>query len=77
MVNSLYWLRKYPNLAKGLVLDRPNQLWVSDTTYWNTCNGFLYISFVTDAYSQKVVGCQVSNGLGAVSTIEALKNGPR
>ncbi len=42
--------RKYPNLIKNLVVDRPNQLWVSDITYWFTQGGCLYISLVTDAY---------------------------
>ena len=28
--NSFHWLRKYPNLIRGIVLTEPNQLWVSD-----------------------------------------------
>ena len=42
--------RKYPNLIKKLVVEKPNQLWVANITYWFTQYGCLYISFVTDAY---------------------------
>jgi putative transposase len=32
--NSYHWLRKYPNLIREFVPTAPNQLWVSDITYW-------------------------------------------
>ena len=47
--------RKYPNLIKDLVVERPNQVWVADITYWFTQNGCLYISLVTDAYSKRIM----------------------
>ena len=31
---SNHWMKKYPNLIKGFVPTTPNQLWVSDITYW-------------------------------------------
>ena len=31
--NSKHWMRKYPNLIKGLVINRPEQLWVADITW--------------------------------------------
>jgi putative transposase len=70
---SSHWLRKYPNLIRGLVPTGPNQLWVSDITYWKIGSGFVYISFVTDAYSKKVVGHHVAQTMEAVETAEALK----
>lgn len=71
--NSFHWLRKYPNLIKGFVPTRVNQLWVSDITYWKTTSGHLYISFITDAYSHKIVGYQVAETLEAVASIKALQ----
>jgi len=56
-------LRKYPNLIRGFVPMKSNQLWVSDITYWKTEMGHLYISFITDAYSHKIVGYQVADTL--------------
>ena len=65
--------RKYPNLIKKLVVDRPNQLWVADITYWFTNYGCLYISFVTDAYSKRIMGYEVAESLHAVHSKAALQ----
>ena len=71
--NSFHWLRKYPNLIRDLVPKKSNQLWVSDVTYWKTEVGYLYISFITDAYSHKIVGSQVAETLEAVASVKALE----
>jgi putative transposase len=71
--NSRHWLRKYPNLIRDLIPLRPNQVWVSDITYLRTTRGFVYISFITDAYSRKIVGYQVAENLEAIHSIKALK----
>ncbi len=72
--NSFHWLRKYPNLIKGFEPTAPNQLWVSDITYWKIGeNKKAYISFVTDAHSHKIVGHHVANTLEAVASISALQ----
>jgi transposase InsO family protein len=71
--NSRHWLRKYPNLIRDLTLTHPNQVWVSDITYLRTTSGFVYISFITDAYSHKILGYQVAENLEAMHSIKALK----
>ena len=53
---SSHWLRKYPNLIGGFEPTAPNQLWVSDITYWKIKAKNTYITFITDAYSHKIVG---------------------
>jgi putative transposase len=70
---SSHWLHKYPNLIRGYNPVRRNELWVSDITYWKTKSGFLYISFITDAYTHKIVGFNVSERLDALSPIKALR----
>lgn len=71
---SSHWLRKYPNLVRDFVPGAPNELWVSDITYWKINDGrYLYISLVTDAYSHKVVGYQAAESLEAIESIKALK----
>ena len=50
-----------------------NQLWVSDITYWRVSFGFVYISFITDAYSRKIVGYHAAQTVEAIETIKALK----
>ena len=72
--NSYHWLRKYPNLIRNFIPSAPNQLWVSDITYWKiNQDGHLYISFITDAYSHKIVGYHVAETLEAIESIQALQ----
>ena len=71
---SFHWLRKYPNLIREFVPKAPNQLWVSDITYWKiNTDKHLYISFITDAYSHKIVGYHIAETLEAIESIKALK----
>lgn len=70
---SNHWLRKWPNLARNIRPVASNQLWVSDITYWKTSIGFLYVSFITDAYSHKIVGHHVATSLETLNTIKALQ----
>lgn len=70
---SYHWFRRYPNLIKNITPLSKNQLWVSDITYYKTTTGFAYISFITDAYSRKIVGHHVANTLEAIHTIKALE----
>lgn len=70
---SFHWLRKYPNLIRGFCPTASNQLWVSDITYWKINEQYVYISFITDAYSHKIVGYHVANTLESVESAKALK----
>lgn len=66
-------MRKYPNLIRDYTPLAPNKLWVSDITYIETKYGFAYLSLITDAYSRKIVGWNLSNRLDSESTVKALK----
>jgi putative transposase len=52
---------------------RPNQLWVADLTYVATWTGFVYVAFVTDVFSRKIVGWRVSNSLRSDLALDALE----
>jgi transposase InsO family protein len=69
---SSHWLRKYPNLIRDFVPTGSHQLWVSDITYVETKEGFVYLFLITDAYSRKVVGWCVSMTLEAKNAVKAL-----
>lgn len=71
--NSFHMYRKFPNLIKSFVPTHPNQLWVSDITYWKISNKFLYISFITDAFSRKILRHNVADNLLSIETVKALK----
>jgi putative transposase len=66
-------LRKYPNLSKDRSLRGPNQLWVSDITYWKLGGVYVYLSLITDAYSHKIVGYHLGESLEAIHSIRALE----
>lgn len=70
---SAHGFRKYPNLIKELIVERPNQLWVADITYWFTQFGCLYISLVTDDYSKRIMGYCVAPSLDTVHCKTALQ----
>ena len=53
---------------------RPNQLWVSDLTYVATWRGFVYVAFVIDAFSRRIVGWRVSNSLKSDLALDALEH---
>jgi len=71
--DSRGWMRQYPDLANGLELERPEQLWVADITYLSTRQGYCYLHLLTDAYSKKIMGYELSNHLGARATLQALR----
>ena len=52
---------------------RPNELWVSDITYVRTFSGWVYVAFVTDVYSRRVIGRQTSTSLYADLALDALE----
>lgn len=64
---------RFPNLAKNLELAAKNQLWVSDITYWKVNKRTYYLSFITDAYSRKIVGYAVGKTLEAYHNLLALR----
>ena len=71
--NSFHRFKKYPNLIRNFIPSSPNQLWVSDITYWRIKERFLYISFITDAYSRKIVGYHLGDSIQTSQTIQALQ----
>ncbi len=55
--------------------DQPDQLWVADITYCRTFAGWVYAAFVTDVFSRRVVGWQLSTSLRTDLALDALDMG--
>ena len=72
--NSKHWMKKHPNLYKETEVKRPEQAFVSDVTYVESHRGTHYLSLVTDAYSRKIMGYEVSDDLKAEHMVNALKH---
>lgn len=78
-------VKRFPNLvvlpkkkgkkrSKGIEATHPNQIWVSDITYFDVNGSFMYITFIMDQYTKLIVGYSVSSRLLTVDTTKpALK----
>ncbi len=71
--NSYHHFHKYSNLVKNMKVTRPNQVWVSDITYIRTHKGFCYLALITDMYSRKIVGYDLSDTLELTGCLGAFK----
>ena len=60
-------------VRRDFTADRPNRLWVADLTYVATWAGFVYVAFVVDAFSRRIVGWRVSSSLRSDLAIDALE----
>jgi len=70
--NSYHRFYKYNNIIKDIELNRPNQVWASDITYIRTVKGFCYLALITDMYSRKIVGYDLSDSLELKGCVRAL-----
>ena len=79
--NSHHYYRRHPNLLKDgpakVVPTGCEQLWVADITYLPTTEKTVYLSLVTDAYSRKIVGWHVHEGLETELVSQAFKKALR
>lgn len=71
--NSSHWLRKHPNLLKDQKPNRAEQYFVSDITYIKSKQKVHYLSLVTDAYTRKIMGYQLSDDMRSKNVIKALQ----
>jgi putative transposase len=71
--NSKHHFRKYDNIAKDMSVTAPEQLWVSDITYVRSCEGWMYLGLITDAFSRKIVGYSIADNMEAATIGNALK----
>ena len=69
---SQHWFRVYSNHLADFTAERPHQVWVCDITYLRTRQGFVYLFLITDAFSRKIVGWELSNSLGLEGALRAL-----
>ena len=65
---------RLPDLVdRKFTATRPNQLWVSDFTYVATWRGFVYVAFVVDVFSRRIVGWRASASLRTDLALDALE----
>jgi len=64
---------KYPYLLRGLLIDRPNQVWCTDITYIPFAKGFMYLVAIMDWHSRKVLSWRLSNTMTVDFCVAALE----
>jgi transposase InsO family protein len=60
-------------LQRDFSATAPNRKWVGDITYIRTWNGFVYLAFILDCHSRKLVGWQLATHLRAKLVRDALE----
>jgi putative transposase len=71
--NSSHRFKIYKNLIKELEPDHRNKVWVSDITYIVVDDSFCYLALITDLYSRRIVGYDISDSLNMEGSIRALR----
>jgi len=71
--DSHHRFRKHKNIVSTLEINKPEQVWVSDITYVGTRKNPSYLSLITDAYSKKIVGYNISESLAVKGSLLALE----
>jgi len=70
--DSRHTWRVVPNLARGMVPNGLDQLWVADITYIRLEEEFVYLAVILDAYSKRVIGWRLDQGLDTSLPLDAL-----
>jgi len=51
----------------------PNRTWVADFTYCSTWSGMVYVAFVIDAYSRRILGWRTATSMKTALVLDALE----
>lgn len=71
---SRHRFRVHKNVLQQVTVTAPHQAWVSDITYVRLkADQFAYLFLITDAYSRKIVGWELSKSLGLQGALGALQ----
>ena len=66
---------KAPDMVgRKFTAERPNQLWVADSTHIHTLEGAVYLAIVLDVHSRRVVGYRIGMAHTAQLMVEALQH---
>lgn len=71
--NSDHAYGRFPNLVRGLAIERLNQVWCADLTYVRLRRDFVYLAVIMDIYPRAIRGWELSGGLTEALTVAALE----
>jgi len=68
------WAAPAPDLLhRDFVADRPNRVWLADITYIPTREGFLYLAFILDTHSRRIIGWAMDSHMRTELVVDALE----
>lgn len=63
-----------PDLVdRDWAVESPNRIWVTDFTYVRTWQAMVYVAFVIDVYSRRIVGWRVDTSMRTALVLDALE----
>jgi transposase InsO family protein len=65
--------RPLDHVKRQFHASRPNELWVADFTYVATWAGFVYVAFVIDVFSRRIIGWRAARSMHAELVLDALE----
>lgn len=69
-----------PNLIQGIIIEAPNQIWVSDFTFLPYLGKFMYLATIEDLFTRQIIGWEISTrhntDLAAQALLNALSHCP-
>ena len=60
-------------LRRDFVAGEPNKIWLADITYVPTQEGFLYLAFIRDTHSRRIVGWSMDSHMRTELVVDALE----
>jgi transposase InsO family protein len=71
--NSAHDYGRFPNLVRGLAIERLNQVWCADITYVRLRRDFVYLAVIMDIYPRAIRGWELGGNLTEALTVAALE----
>ncbi len=71
--NGAHDYGRFPNLVRGLAIERLNQVWCADITYVRLRRDFVYLAVILDIYPRAIRGWELSANLTEALTVAALE----
>jgi putative transposase len=59
-------------VKRDFTATRPNEKWLADFTDCSTWSGVVYVAFITDVFSRRIVGWKASRSMSAALVVDAL-----
>ena len=73
--DSVHGYKRYPNLVKDLVVERPEHVWVGDITSIRLREEFVYLAVLMDVFTRSIRSWHLDRTMGKSLTITALEKG--